>query len=223
MSTIYTKKSNSTPQRYTINIGIAKYTEFSTTDNGKVPSHKINLTHTSVKTSASSACTFVRRDVLATSISVSLSISLFTLIRSKTWRAFSFAASNPSVIILGWRPYNRQRANPPPTRLSWDAHIQFRRLFFLSGYSSNASRSYNVLTFWIHSKDKVPFNVEEKDRHCCSTESKPRELASTLGCSLCKPPDTLESQGWTTPALSQLTWTRSTSLMETVSQIPCSS
>lgn len=32
-----------------------------------------------------------------------------------------------------------------------------------------------------------PFNAEEKNRHYSSTESKPRELQSTLGCSLCKP------------------------------------
>lgn len=78
---------------------IGKYTDGS-------KSGAFNSTHTSVKTSASSAWTLVRRDVLATSMSVSLSISLLTFTCSKNWSAFSFAASNPSVIILGWRPYN---------------------------------------------------------------------------------------------------------------------
>lgn len=42
-----------------------------------------------------------------------------------------------------------------------------------------------------------PFNAEE-DRHCSSTESKPRELQSTLGFSPCKPQGMTKTQGVTT-------------------------
>ena len=59
---------------------------------------------TSVSRSASSEWTLVLREVRATLMSVSLSISWVTFSSSRTARAFSLAASKPSATILGWRP-----------------------------------------------------------------------------------------------------------------------
>lgn len=59
---------------------------------------------TSVSRSASSLWTLVLREVRATFSRVSLSISWVTFTSSKVARAFSFAASKPSAMILGWRP-----------------------------------------------------------------------------------------------------------------------
>lgn len=62
---------------------------------------------TSVSRSASSLWTLVLREVRATFSRVSLSISWVTFTSSRVARAFSFAASNPSAMILGWRPLKR--------------------------------------------------------------------------------------------------------------------
>lgn len=59
---------------------------------------------TSVSRSASSEYTLVLREVRATLMSVSRSISRVTFNSSRTANAFSLADSKPSAMILGWRP-----------------------------------------------------------------------------------------------------------------------
>lgn len=59
----------------------------------------INLT--SVSRSASSLWTLVLREVRATLMRISLSISRVTFNSSRVAKAFSFAASKPSAMILG--------------------------------------------------------------------------------------------------------------------------
>lgn len=63
---------------------------------------------TSVSRSASSLWTLVLREVRATLMRVSLSISRVTFTSSRAAKAFSFAASKPSATILGWRPCSRK-------------------------------------------------------------------------------------------------------------------
>lgn len=87
--------------------------------NAKLPNSEVKgqmLTHTapalppppscltSVSRSASSVWTLVLREVRATLMRVSLSISRVTFTSSRTDKAFSFAASKPSAMTLGWRP-----------------------------------------------------------------------------------------------------------------------
>lgn len=121
-------------------------------------------TLTSVKTSASSECTLVRREVLATSISISLSISFVTLTCSKTWRAFSFAASNPSVTIRGCKPWhkNDQKMNTSFSLLMLlyleEGGKSIMNLWIcLSPWVQEMAFPWTVLSFWIHRNNIISY------------------------------------------------------------------
>ncbi len=108
---------------------------------------------TSVSKSANSTWTLVLREVRATSMRVSRSISFTTFTSSSTSRALSLAASKPSAITLGWRPCRqmgvtfslrkkinrvrntrsackpqRRRGLPAWAALRWSAHWMWCRL-----------------------------------------------------------------------------------------------
>lgn len=109
---------------------------------------------TSVRRSASSAWTFVRRDVLATLIKVSLSISLVTFSLSRTSRALSLAVSKPSAMILGWTPCSANKLN---SEKSWTGQKYSSILFSSVQWHIECStnlRDIKVCLFKKFSNDK---------------------------------------------------------------------